>query len=81
MDEKYIGFKCLDCGTISVYPSIIADGNSCIKCKGPITPIGEARVYKKRSQSIAIGVDVDTTQLDIALEKAEKLAKLMRDIN
>lgn len=77
MSNKYIAFRCLECGVISVYPSRTADGRRCIDCNGFITPIGEARVNKKRSQSISIGVDVDTTQLDIAIEKAERLSKLI----
>lgn len=80
MRNKYIAFKCLECGVISVYPSIAADGRQCIDCKGVIAPIGNARVDERRSQSISIGVDVDTTQLDIAIEKAERLSELMRGI-
>jgi hypothetical protein len=80
MSNKYIAFRCLECGVLSVYPSRTADGRCCIECNGYITPVGEARVYKKRSQSINIGVDVDTTQLDIAIQKAERLSKLMGGI-
>ena len=81
MNKEYIAFRCDECGMISVFPSIIGDGNRCIECKGFITPIGEARVYKKRDQSINLGIDVDTTQLDIALEKARELSNLMDSIS
>lgn len=77
MSKEYIALRCDKCGLVNVFPSIIGDGNRCIECKGPLTPIGDARVYKKKNQSIRIDVEVDTTQIDKALEKARELAMIV----
>lgn len=79
--EKHIAFKCMECGMVNVFPNSTTDGHRCIECGGCIGSIGHARVYKKRNNSIKIGVNVDTTQLDEALEKAERLYEVFCEIN
>jgi len=79
--KKYIAYKCGKCGIISVFPSAIGDGNTCIECSGYILPIGEARVHEKANTTMTIGINVDTTQLDEAMDKAEKLNALLCEIN
>lgn len=48
---------------ISVFPSHKADGNRCIECGGCISPIGNARVKRKETNSIKIDIKVDGTKL------------------
>ena len=79
--KEWIAFKCLDCGIINVITKYKCDGHRCIECGGIIGPIGEARVYESRNDIMAIGINVDTTQVDIALEKAKELYKIVCDIN
>jgi hypothetical protein len=35
-------YKCLSCNTINIFSGPMKDGHNCIKCKGPLAPIGEA---------------------------------------
>lgn len=86
--NKEIAFKCLECGTINVYPDKRGDGNSCIKCGGIITPIGEAVVYQPRltyqsskKNEISINIKVDTTELDVALNKVRELRSNIGNVN
>lgn len=78
MKDKYIAFKCLECGMINVYPNTIRDGNNCIKCNGYITAIGEARLYKKSKPSITVDINVNQEPL---LEVIDMVDGLIRKIN
>ena len=77
-NSRYIAFRCIDCGLINVYPSNTCDGHKC-KCGGIITPVGDAYVHSKRD--CTVNIKVDTTELDIALDKARELNNLARGCN
>jgi hypothetical protein len=80
--KEYIAFNCLICGMIKVFPSSHSDGNGCIECGGHLKPIGNAMVKNKcNNKGIDVAVNVDTTQLDEALEKARELVRLIDVIN
>jgi len=80
--KEYIAFKCLECGMISLFPSSHPDGNSCIKCRGYLAPIGKAMVDNRyNSKGIDLNLNIDTSQLDEALEKAKELKKITNKIN
>lgn len=71
-----IAFKCMECGLINIFPKKHGDGNRC-KCGGNLIPIGYAVVSKDCDSTINIGVDVDTTELDKALNKARELSSII----
>jgi DNA-directed RNA polymerase subunit RPC12/RpoP len=73
--SRHIAFKCIDCGTINVFPHQRGDGNVCMKCKGYIMPIGDAIVYTKNS--ISVDIKLDITKLDEALDKAREIAGIL----
>jgi hypothetical protein len=79
--KEYIAFKCMECNIINVFPKARADGNRCIECGGVIGPIGNARVHEECKAYMNIGINVDTTELDKALDKAEILYKTFCNIN
>lgn len=68
-------FSCIDCGKVNVFHSRYSDGLSCMKCNGPLVPMGKAIVKEsnKNTQGLSVKVKVDTTELDEALEKAKIL--------
>ncbi|WP_042401657.1 hypothetical protein [Clostridium saudiense] len=72
--NKYFAYECTECGLISVYKEN-KDGIGCIECKGFILPIGKAAVKEqnKKVQGLSVKINVDTTELDEALEKAQIL--------
>lgn len=72
--NKYFAYECTECGLISVYKEN-KDGIGCIECKGFILPIGKAAVkgQNKKVQGLSVKINVDTTELDEALEKAQIL--------
>lgn len=74
-----MAYECLDCGLINVFPSKTGDGNRCIKCDGCIVPIGYAVINKPiaKINNIEIGIQVDTTELDNALDKARELESII----
>lgn len=39
--ERYILFKCLECGIYQAWISSKPDGHKCIECHGYLRPIGE----------------------------------------
>lgn len=71
-------FRCIKCGKANVFHTRYSEGLNCMKCNGPLVEIGTAivKVPNKKTQGLSIKVDVDTTELDLALEKA----KLLKDI-
>lgn len=71
-------FSCINCGKVNVFHTRYSDGLSCMKCNGPLLPMGKARVKEsnKNAQVLSVKVKVDTTELDEALEKAQ----LLKDI-
>lgn len=71
-------FSCINCGKINVFHNRYSDGLSCMKCNGPLLPMGKAIVKKsnKNAQVLSVKAKVDTTELDEALEKAQ----LLKDI-
>lgn len=75
--NKYFAYECTECGLISVYKEN-KDGIGCIECKGFILPIGKAAVKEqnKKVQGLSVKINVDTNELDEALEKA----KILKDI-
>ena len=72
--NKYFAYECTECGLISVYKEN-KDGIGCIECKGFILPIGKAafKEQNKKVQGLSVKINVDTTELDEALEKAQIL--------
>ena len=78
---KYIALKCEECGLVSVFPTSVSDGISCLECGGYITDFGHAKVQGKRMSEMTIDVEVNTKQLDKALKKAEKLAMIVADLS
>lgn len=42
--DKYIAFKCLECGKINVFNAATADGHKCMDCNGHLIPIGYAGI-------------------------------------
>jgi len=78
---EYKAFRCLDCKVISIFPASVNDGRRCLDCGGFITPLGNAKVHGKTISGMTIDVKVNTKQLDKALKKAEKLAKVVADLN
>ena len=71
-------FSCINCGKVNVFHTRYSDGLSCMKCNGPLLPMGKAIVKEsnKNAQVLSVKVKVDTTELDEALEKAQ----LLKDI-
>ena len=71
-------FSCINCGKVNVFHTRYSDGLSCMKCNGPLLPMGKATVKEsnKNAQVLSVKVKVDTTELDEALEKAQ----LLKDI-
>ena len=78
---EYKAFRCLDCKVISVFPTSVNDGRRCLECDGIVFVIGDAKIYGKRISGMTIDVKVNTKQLDKALKKAEKLSKVVADLN
>jgi len=78
---EYKAFRCLDCKVINVFPASVNDGRRCLDCGGFITPLGNAKAHGKTISGMTIDVEVNTKQLDKALKKAEKLAKVVADLN
>jgi len=78
---EYKAFRCLDCKVISIFPASVNDGRRCLDCGGFFTPLGNAKVHGKKISGMTIDVKVNTKQLDKALKKAEKLAKVVADLN
>ena len=78
---EYIALKCEECGLVSIFPRNYFDGYGCIECDGIVFVIGDAKIYGKRVSEMNIDVKVNTKQLDKALKKAEKLAKVVADLN
>lgn len=69
-------YKCLHCDAISVFKGKSKDGLNCIKCRGCLLPIGEAYVdndKKLNETNVNIKVKVDTSSVDIALNKINRL--------
>ncbi len=66
-------YRCLVCEMVNVFPGRCKDGYNCMRCKGALTPIGEAKVHKKPNTSITVDVNVDTEPLTEALELAKEL--------
>lgn len=79
MKKDMIAYECNDCNVISVIPNGI-DSCVCLSCNGPINPIGKAKVYGKSIGTLMMGIKVDTTELDEALEKAERLQELVDSV-
>lgn len=71
-------FSCINCGKVNVFHTRYSDRLSCMKCNGPLLPMGKAIVKEsnKNAQVLSVKVKVDTTELDEALEKAQ----LLKDI-
>lgn len=79
--KEWVAFKCLDCGITNIITKYKCDGHRCIECGGAIGPIGEARVHEECKAYMNIGINIDTTELDKVLEKAEILYKTFLEIN
>lgn len=56
--DKYIAEQCLDCGSISVFPSTNSDGVRCLICEGQTRPIGytkiSPRIFNNAKRDISI---------------------------
>ena len=93
MKEEYAAFKCSGCNLINVIPVSVAGNKiddplmtrlyTCMKCGECAEEIGVARIENQLVTSkvgdITIDVKVDITELDKALEKVERLHRLIRD--
>ena len=75
---KHIAFKCFDCGSIQIHEKKFSDGNSCKVCNGYLEVMGEALVVNKalNRNVLSVGIEVDTTKVDIAIDKLKELIKL-----
>ena len=76
MKSKHVALQCFSCGEISIFKEHMSDGRNCLFCKGPTKPIGNAIIYDQDNKNkINIKVSVDTTEIDSALEKIERIRK------
>lgn len=80
MVKEKIAFSCIDCGTVNIFNSKYSDGLCCMKCNGPLVPMGKAVVKESnRARTMEMKVKVDTTELDAATEKAKLLQHIRED--
>lgn len=78
-------YQCLDCKTINVFDKVIGDGRRCMNCGGELLPFRDYNVIldnksSRYSNSIDVKVNVDTTELDIALSKTKELGSMLNNI-
>ena len=66
-------YSCIDCGVINVFKTKNIDGLSCMKCNGPLVPMGEAITSKEHTRQMTMTVNVDTKGIDQAINKCEVL--------
>ena len=81
MIKRGNAFRCINCGNVNVFNSKYSDGVCCMKCNGALVPMGEAIVKEsnKKVQGLSVKFNVDTTELDAALEKAKLLKDTTED--
>lgn len=61
----YLVERCANCGMMNIVPRNKTDGCACANCDGgPLIPLGYGILHSGRSETIHVGVDVDTSQLD-----------------
>lgn len=78
MIKRVEQLKCLECGLINVGNPIAYDGSHCMRCGGRTIPLKvsgreECCKVNKKANNISIKVNVDTTEVDAALEKVRQL--------
>ena len=66
-------YSCIDCGVINVFKAKYIDGLRCMKCNGPLVPMGEAITSKEHTRQMTMTVNVDTKGIDQAIKKCEVL--------
>lgn len=81
MIKRSNAFRCINCGNVNVFNPKYSDRLCCMKCNGPLVPMGEAIVKEsnKKVQGLSVKFNVDTTELDAALEKAKLLKDTTED--
>lgn len=78
MSQK--AYSCRDCGTVNVFESHIIDGIRCIECGGDLVLMGEIVNPKNRTKGITMKINIDTTELDMAMKKTEVLYKQISEV-
>lgn len=80
MKSNYTAYRCLnrECGKINIIDSWKC-GTNCVCCQGVLQPIGSAVIQEENNKknSVAIYLNVDTTELDEALAKAKELRNII----
>lgn len=71
MSQK--AYSCINCGIINVFKTKLIDGIRCMKCSGPLVPMGEAITSKEHTREMTMTVNVDTKGIDQAIKKCEVL--------
>lgn len=71
MSQK--AYSCIDCGIINVFKTKVIDVIRCMKCGGPLVPMGEAITSKEHTREMTMTVNVDTKGIDKAIKKCEVL--------
>lgn len=78
---KYRALECHKCGFIEVFPEYKRyEGLNCERCKGPLIPKGEAKVFKGKESSLNLKVNVDDRQLEKLKDDIEFTKKLFESI-
>lgn len=61
----YLVGSCANCGMMNIVPRNKTDQCTCAECEtGPLIPLGYGILQGSRLETIHVGVDVDTSQLD-----------------
>lgn len=66
-------YTCINCEIVNVFKGKHIDGHNCMKCGGPLVPIGEAITSKEHTKEMTMTVNVDTKGIDQAIIKCEVL--------
>lgn len=64
-------YSCVKCGIINVFDKKYSDGNRCMKCGGMLVPMGDAITFKKHTREMTVKVNIDTKDIDQAINKCE----------
>ena len=75
-----LAFRCIKCGTVNVFKKKHSDGNSCMNCRGHLEYIGEAITSNGPCRTMRMTVNVDTTEIDKAMQKTEVLYKQISEV-
>lgn len=76
----HLAFRCIKCGAVNVFKKKHSDGRSCMKCKGHLEFIGEAITPNGPCRTMTMTVNVNTTEIEKAMQKTEVLYKQISEV-